>query len=159
MAKRKSKINIRPFDDIIIIGVSTSLFDYKLAWHINKSMNLSLTKYDDITPDSENFYSFYYYDEGENANVFNLVALSTDERRWVTFSPMTDYLLIIRNYITEERLSDLLGSLNLIPNVTHAYIINIDANKKIDTILENIEFHELNIVNNLNKDEGEQASD
>ena len=97
--KKKTKFVVEPFDDIRIIGINTGMFDYQLAWNINKTVKINLVKYKDISSDDENFFSFYLYDAGENSNTFNLVSLSNENTKWVSFSPQTDYLLIIRNYI------------------------------------------------------------
>ena len=94
--------------------------------------------------------SFYLYDAGENSNTFNLVALSNQDTKWVAFSPQTDYLLIIRNYIKETDFQSLLNKIKAIPRVVHAYVVDLGKNKKIDTILEDIELHEMNIFDEMN---------
>ena len=149
--KKKTKFVVEPFDDIRIIGINTAMFDYQLAWNINKFLKLNLVKYKDITSDAENFFSFYLYDAGENSNTFNLVALSNEETKWVSFSPQTDYLLIIRNYIKDSDFQSVLTKIKSIPKVIYAYSVDLAKNAKIDTILEDIEMHELDIVDEMNK--------
>lgn len=146
---KKNKLNVAPFDDIIIIGIVTGMVDYQLAWNLNKTLKIDLAKYKDITSNGEDFFSFYLYNAGENANVFNLVALSNKEKKWVTFSPKTDYLFIIRNYISEDKLQQVFTKIKSIPRVQHAYIINLDYNTKIDSILADVEDHETDIINKL----------
>ena len=107
--KKKTKFVVEPFDDIRIIGINTGMQDYQLAWNINKSLKLNLVRYKDVISEDGDFFSFYLYDAGENANTFNLVALSNEESRWVSFSPQTDYLLIIRNYIKDTDYQSDLG--------------------------------------------------
>lgn len=162
MAK-KTKLNVEPFDDIKIIGINTGIPDYQLAWHINKVLKLNLVKYkninnnDDIpdelaTPDD--LYSFYLYDVGENANAFNLVALNSYEGKpWVLFKPKTDFLFIIRNFIKDNDFSQILKNIKSIPNVIHAYTIDLDYNKKIDALLERIELHEMEIVKEMSNND------
>lgn len=146
---KKNRLNVAPFDDIIIIGIVTSMVDYQLAWNLNKTLKIELTKYNDITSNGKDFFSFYLYNAGENANVFNLVALSNKERKWVTFSPHTDYLFIIRNYINDEKLQQVFTKIKSIPRVQHAYMIDLDYNNKIDSILADVEDHETDIINRL----------
>lgn len=148
---KKTKLVIEPFDDIIIIGIVTGLVDYQLAWNLNKILKIDLAKYKDISSNGKDFFSFYLYDAGENSNVFNLVALSNKERRWVTFSPQTDYLLIIRNYINDEKLQQYFSKIKSISKVQHAYIIDLDYNTKIDSILAEVESHETDIINNMSR--------
>ena len=149
--KKKTKFVVEPFDDIRIIGINTGMFDYQLAWNINKSLKLNLAKYKDISSDDENFFSFYLYDAGENSNTFNLVALSNEDTRWVSFSPQTDYLLIVRNYIKESDFQSILTKIKMIPKVIYAYVVDLGKNAKIDTILEDIELHEMDIVDEMNR--------
>lgn len=150
MGKRKNKLVIEPFDDIKIIGINSSMHDYQLAHFINKTLKIDLVKYKSITNNGEDFFSFYRYAAGENANIFNLVGLVSDNKEWVSFKPKTEYLLIIRNYIQETNYQILISKIKSIPQVYHAYNIDLDINKKIDVILEDIEFHEMEIANEEN---------
>ena len=149
--KKKTKFVVEPFDDIRIIGINTGMFDYQLAWNINKTVKINLVKYKDISSDDENFFSFYLYDAGENSNTFNLVSLSNENTKWVSFSPQTDYLLIIRNYIKESDFQAFLTKIKSIPRVIYAYVVDLGKNSKIDAILEDIELHEMDIVDEMNR--------
>ena len=146
MVKKKKKIVVEPFDDIKIIGICTHLEDYKLAWHINKLLNINLVKYSDIVNEDGLEFSFYLYDGGENCNTFNLVEIVNSEGRWVNFSPATDYLIVIRNFINDENLAKILEKIKRIESVHFAYLIDLDMNSKIDTLLEDIEMHEMELV-------------
>ncbi len=151
MVKKKKKIVVEPFDDIKIIGICTHLEDFKLAWHINKLLNVNLVKYSDIVNEDGLEFSFYLYDGGENCNTYNLVEISNSEGRWVTFSPATDYIIVIRNFINEENLAKHLEKIKHIEGVQLAYVIDLDINSKIDALLEDIEMHEIDIVTSMKK--------
>lgn len=151
MVKKKRKIVVEPFDDIKIIGICTHLEDYKLAWHINKLLNINLVKYSDIFNEDGLGFSFYLYDGGENCNTFNLVEIVNSEGRWVNFSPATDYLIVIRNFINDENLAKILEKIKRIESVQFTYLIDLDMNSKIDTLLEDIEMHEIEIVSDMKK--------
>lgn len=144
---KKKKIVVEPFDDIKIVGICTHVVDYKLAWYINKLLNINLVKYDDIINEDEMAFSYYLYDGGENCNTYNLVEIANAEGRWVNFSPATDYLFIIRNFINDENMLAVLDKIKKIEGVAHAYLIDLETNSKIDTILEDIEMHEIDIIN------------
>lgn len=148
MAKKKKKIVVEPFDDIKIVGICTHLEDYKLAWHINKLLNINLVKYSDIVNEDGIEFSFYLYDGGENCNTYNLVEISNAEGRWVKFSPPTDYLIVIRNFINDENLANHLNKIKHIEGVQLAYLVDLETNNKIDALLEDIEMHEIEIINN-----------
>ena len=147
MVKKKRKLVVEPFDDIKIIGICTHLEDYKLAWNLNKLLKINLVKYSDIVNEDGNEFSFYLFDGGENCNTYNLVEIANAEARWVSFSPATDYLIVIRNFINDENLMKTLDKIKHIEGVQFAYLIDLGMNSKIDTLLEDIEMHEMEIVN------------
>ena len=147
MVKKKKKIVVEPFDDIKIIGICTHLDDFKIAWHINKLLNINLVKYSDIINEDDLAFSFYLYDGGENCNTFNLVEIANAEGRWVNFSPATDYLIVIRNFINDENLMNTLDKIKHIEGVQFAYLVDLETNTKIDALLEDIEMHEIEIIN------------
>lgn len=151
MTKKKTKLCIEPFDDIKIIGINTDMPDYKLAWNLNKELNINLVKYKDISPDKVDSFSFYFYDAGENSNVYNLVALSNKDKKWVFFVPQTDFLFIIRNYIGETDFQRLLNKAKIISDIRYAYVVDLEKNKKINILLESIEFHEKDIIDQQNQ--------
>ena len=151
MVKRKNKLVVEPFDDIKVIGINTGMMDYQLAWYLNKTLKIQLAKYKSIANNSGDLFSFYLYDSGENSNTFNLVALSSEGKEWVSFKPKTDFIFIVRNYIKNDDFHSMLTKIKNIPNIFHAYVIDLDINKKMDAILEDIEFHEMDIIDEINK--------
>lgn len=143
---RKIKLDVEPLDDVKIIGINTSMMDYQLAWNLNKTLKLNFVKYESIGIKGKGFFSFYYYDKGENYNVFNLISLFSNEgKEWVSFKPRTDYFFLVRKDIDREIVVQMINKIKSIPKVNHAYIVDIDANNKIGAMLEDIELHEFSI--------------
>ena len=68
MISKEKKIQIASFDDTTVIGINSSLPDYKLAWSINNQLSIDLMRYDDLEFEGATF-SFFYYTAGENYNV------------------------------------------------------------------------------------------
>jgi hypothetical protein len=152
MAKKHTKfIPSAAFDDIEVIGINTNLVDYKLAWSLNDKLKFDFVKYRDITSDesSQNRYSFYFYEAGENLNAFNLVSLKSQGKYWIKTATPTDYLLVIRNHISNEQLNELLKDIKSIKNVVFAQRIDLLKVKKIDAVLETIELHESDILEEI----------
>lgn len=145
MVARK-KLQIAPFDDIKVIGINTTLLDYKMAWNINRALCLDLTRYADIPIKGVDF-SFYYHSAGEQCNVYDLVALTRQEKSWMNLSPHVDYILIIRNEIAEDRLQNFVKGIRGIKGVIHAFLV--DLTKDFDPFLEMIELHEISIQESL----------
>ena len=64
----------------------------------------------------------------------------------------TDYLLIIRNYFDNEKFAHLVERLRAVPDIIAVYQIDLSRNKLLNSILEDIEMHEMWV---LSKDMGE----
>lgn len=154
MRNKKLTINTDPFDDIHVIGINTTLPDYKLAWHINQLLQLNLRKFGDIVPgqvEEDARYAFYFYDQGENMNVFNLVSINDKGLRWLKLPVTTDFLLVVRNPIEAEKTDQMVRSLKSIPHVVHAFLLEQSKIKGIDPLLEEIELYEFETQKSQNK--------
>lgn len=139
---KKNKLIVAPFDDIQIIGINSTLADYKLAYYFNNDLHFKFTRLDDILLDDEHPFAFFYYNAGENRNVYNLVSLRHQGLPCVKLKPQMDYLLIVRNHITDDRLEQLIKNIRSIRQVTYAYIMDLEKTPVLDVLLERIEMHE-----------------
>jgi hypothetical protein len=135
MNPRDKKIQIASFDDTTVIGINSSLPDYKLAWSINKQLSIDLVRYDDLEFEGTEF-SFFYYTAGENYNVYNLVSLVRKDKVLYSFNPRLDYLFLIQNSLTAERRLNLIQSIRATEGVVHAFLLEKD--KVMRQVLETI---------------------
>ena len=154
MNPRDKKIQIASFDDTTVIGINSSLPDYKLAWSINKQLSIDLVRYDDLEFEGGEF-SFFYYTAGENYNVYNLVSLVRKDKVLYSFNPRLDYLFLIQNSLTAERRLNLIQSIRAAEGVVHAFLLEKD--KVMRQVLETIGDCEQKMIdkkkklNNLNE--------
>ncbi len=140
---KKNKLLVSaPFDDINIIGINTSLVDFKLAHFLNEHLRFNFVRLKDILLDESHPYAFFYYNAGENRNAYNLVSLHHKDHLCIKLNPHIDYLLIIRNPVPVERLAQLVKSLREIKEVTYAYTLDLNLNPAVEVLLERIEMHE-----------------
>ena len=135
MNPKDKKIQIASFDDTTVIGINSSLPDYKLAWSINKQLSIDLVRYDDLEFEGAGF-SFFYYTAGENYNVYNLVSLVRKDRVLYSFNPRLDYLFLIQNTLTAERRLNLIQSIRATEGIVHAFLLEKD--KTMRQVLETI---------------------
>ena len=142
MAVKKNKLLIAPFDDIHIIGINTTLVDYKLAYYLNEKLSFNFIRLNDILLDETLPYAFFYYNAGENRNAYNLVSLKHKDHLCIKLNPHIDYLLIVRNHITPDRLAQIVKSLREIKDMSYAYTMELSRTPSIDILLERIEMHE-----------------
>lgn len=148
---KKNKLTVAPFDDIRIIGINSTLADYKLAYYFNTELSFKFTRLDDILLDEEHPFAFFYFNAGENRNVYNLVSLKYQGQPCVKLKPQMDYLFIVRNHITDDRLEQLIKSIRSIRQVTYAYIMDLEKTPVLDVLLERIEMHESACLEALSK--------
>ena len=154
MNPKDRKIQIASFDDTTVIGINTSLPDYKLAWSINNKLSIDLVRYDDLEFEGAGF-SFFYYTAGENYNVYNLVSLVRKDKVLYSFNPRLDYLFLIQNSLTPERRLSLIQSIRATEGVVHAFLLGKD--KTMRQVLETIGDCEQKMIdkkkkrNNLNE--------
>ncbi|HQQ11741.1 MAG TPA: IPExxxVDY family protein [Bacteroidales bacterium] len=153
MAQKKKTLVVAPFDDITVVAITTSLKDYKLSWHLNESLRLDLKKMAgiELAEAGESVFSFYYFDAGENLNVFNLIQLQNDGVKMLKFPMPVDFLFIVRNTIPDGKLEEWLTAMRHIPNLTMAFELDITKFKNIDPLLETIELHEFNLLREQNQ--------
>ena len=141
---KKNKLVISPFDDIHIIGINSTLIDYKLAYYLNDTLNFNFIRLKEILLDDILPYAFFYYNSGENRNAYNLVSLRHKDHLCVKLNPQIDFLLIVRNPIKDDKLEQLVKSIRTIKDVTYAYVMDLSKSPTMDVLLERIEMHQGN---------------
>lgn len=144
MNPRDKRIQIASFDDTTVIGINSSLPDYKLAWSINNELSIDLVRYDDLVFEGAPF-SFFYYTAGENYNVYNLVSLVCKDKVLFPFKPRLDYLFLIQNTLTAERQINIMRGLREIEGIVHAFVLEKDKNLR--QVLETIADCEQQMMN------------
>ncbi len=135
MKPKSNKIRIPSFDDTTVVGINSSLPDYKLAYRINNALTIDLARYDDLFFEGAP-YAFFYYTAGENYNVYNLVSLVSRERVLYTFKPRIDYLFLIQNTVSPERQVAIMRNLRQADDIVHAFLLEKDKNLRV--VLETI---------------------
>lgn len=148
MAPKKNILKVEPFEDLRVFGIASTNRDYALAWHMNEKLGLNLQRLENLRASEgveSSGFPFYYYDEGENQNVFNLVSNNGDGTLLLKMPARTDFFLVIRNPLNETRLATILSAIRSISGVQMVYEPDLTKHKQIDSILEELEFHEMMI--------------
>ena len=119
--------------DFVLIAVTASLKDYRACYLINKHLNLNFVRVDDLSVDNLNnsnkrgyFSLFNCYWEASETD-FYFIANKGMEGYLVPEMREADYFLMIKNYIDDEDLNDIINGLNKIPEIVAA--IKIDPKK------------------------------
>lgn len=144
MNPKDKKIKIASFDDTTVVGINSSLPDHKLAWSVNNALAIDLSRYDDLIFEGAPF-AFFYYNAGENCNVYNLVSLNSRDRVLYPFKPRLDYLFLIQNTLAVERQTAIMRGLRQTEGITHAFVLEKDKNLRF--VLETIADCEQQMIN------------
>jgi hypothetical protein len=118
--------------DFVLIAVTSPLKDYRICYLINKSLNFNFTKNADLSVDIHHgaepvLFSIYQYDWETTGTNFYFMANKGSEGYLVPEMKKADYFLLIKNYIDENDLEDLISTLNKIPEIVTA--VKIDPKK------------------------------
>jgi hypothetical protein len=118
--------------DFVLIAITSSLKDYRLCFLINRGINFNFAKKDDLELDllngsAKSAFSLYKYYIEESETEFLFISNKGTEGYLVPEMNKTDYLLMIKNYIDENELENIITCLNRIPEVVAA--VKVDPKK------------------------------
>ncbi len=144
VAKDAENFELVSFNDIVVIGINSSLMDYKLAWSLNDALSLDFTRRNDFVLNG-NVYPLYHCHLFENSPYYDLLSLNNGDQTLLRFKPRLDYLFIIRNEPYLERIDNMLQKIKAMEGVSYAFMIE-GQRSKIEPILYDIEQHEVDML-------------
>lgn len=126
--------------DFILIAISCPLKDYRFCHFVNKYTGLELLRDEDYRLSSSlrsanNSFSCYtYVNEGETE--FYLLSNRSDESGYlIPEMKNSDYFLLIKNFIDNEDLTNLINLINEIPEVVVATEISAEKLKSKENLI------------------------
>jgi hypothetical protein len=136
--------------DFQMIGISTALKDFRLAYYLNKLAYLELTRAENLPAEVPGLekthpFSFYIYEEKGSELCFYLISNRSSDIFLIPEQKQSDFFLILKGGFSHESISRIIKTLRQIPHVNTAYKINIRSDKKIDTFLTEMELHTIKI--------------
>jgi len=118
--------------DFVLIAVTTSLKDYRVCYLINKALSFNLTKINDLEVDINHanepvLFSIYHYNWEATETDFYFIANKGSDGYLIPEMKKADYFLLIKNYIDDNDLDNLVSALNKVPEIVAA--VKIDPKK------------------------------
>ncbi len=119
--------------DFELIAISSTLKDYRICYLINKHLKFNFSKEDDLQVDiyqnsTEPVLFSLYHCQWEATNTdFYFIANRGSDGLLIPEMRQADYFMMIRNYIDENDLDDIITGLNQLPEIISA--IKIDPKK------------------------------
>ena len=118
--------------DFVLIAVTTSLKDYRICYLINKYLSFNFTKNNDLAVDiypgkAPVYFSIYNYMWEDSETDFYFISNKGSDGYLIPEMKKADYFLMIKNYIDDNELDNLVNRLNKIPEIVAA--VKIDPKK------------------------------
>lgn len=118
--------------DFVLIAVTTSLKDYRVCYLINKGLNFDFIKIEDLAVDiqpgaASSYFSLYTYNWEASETDFFFIANKGTDGYLIPEMKKADYFLMIKNYIDDKDLENIISGLNKISEIVAA--VKIDPKK------------------------------
>jgi len=146
MARKKLISEPLSYPDLGIIGISSQLKDYRLAYHINLSAALSLTRLDDLPVYQEKegtlpeFPLFAYYECNRRLH-FYLIGNSNHTAKLVPAYRQADYFLLTKGPFEPEHQAALIKTIRKIEGVQLTFPVEGTKVKNLEGIMTDLELH------------------
>jgi hypothetical protein len=154
MKKTRFKPRENQFGDYVVLAVSTTMADYKLAFELNKTLEINLAKKQDIPvyirSDQPDMFPFFAYENDEQTEFFLI------EDRTAGDPMVKSFLFFIRGHLSEmdeAKLPEKIGGIDEIFNCNTIALANQKSKKGkaaqkiklIQCIFADLEYHLLEI--------------
>lgn len=149
--KKKLKLDLDiPTDKISIIGLKTTLPDYKLVWHINSEGGFGFVKRKDffflpLKHEEPLPFSFYTYEDIENQQDFCLLSNRSEGFYLLKEYKEFDYLCLFKGRNSEDLTNSFKIILKKIPNITFVASLALEKIKTLDLLLSDLELHKMSL--------------
>ncbi|MCF8302014.1 MAG: IPExxxVDY family protein [Bacteroidales bacterium] len=148
MAK-KLKLEVDYSEDYRILGVSSHLKDYRIAFFLNKVLEFDLRKTTDfLFQQSANQpalnYSFYHYRTPDAWFVYSMIGNFNAYGRLIVSLWQYDYIIFVNGPSEDHEIETSLKAIRSIQHVLTASEIPFDKVKNINHIIADIEMHLIN---------------
>ncbi len=128
----KLTLKYEPDLDFILVAITAPLKDYRFCYKLNKQLNVQFDRIEELTLQ---FYSGeyqvqftrYYYFLVQSETDYYLIANKGTEGFLIPEMNNVDFFILIRNYIDNESLEQLIAGINKIPEVQVA--VEVDPKK------------------------------
>jgi hypothetical protein len=124
-----------------LIGISCHLKDYRLSFHLNQVLELSLVKLDDFQG-----FSFYFYRDEDTLNSYYLLGNRGQDAILFPDLRQTDYLLLVEGPVKKARKEYLLNTIRSIQNVLTSFEVRFETIKNYNSVLTDLELHLMSIL-------------
>ncbi|MHC1777633.1 MAG: IPExxxVDY family protein [Lentimicrobium sp.] len=146
MAKRKLISEPALFPDLIIIGISSQLKDYRLAFHINRESDLSLIKNNDLPVFDEKEeklieYPLFTFHEVERRIHYYLIGNNNSTIKMISAYKQADFIFMLKGQPDKEKKLALISVFRNISGIQLVFPMENEKIKNLDGIMSDLELH------------------
>ena len=128
----KLTLKYEPDLDFILVAITAPLKDYRFCYKLNKQLNIQFDRIEELTLQfySEEYqvqFTRYHYYLPQSETDYYLLANKGTEGFLIPEMNNVDFFILIRNYIDNESLEQLIAGINKIPEVQVA--VEVDPKK------------------------------
>lgn len=150
MATKKLTLKSDTQSEITLIGVSTTLPDYRLIHHINKQLGAAFSKQPDLpyylSDDETLLLPLYHHLHAQSRNNWFMLANGASTAKKVVPSLKNiDFFLLIDDVAGQDALEEILNPLRRVRSVQMATVINPAAVKNMELLYADLEMHLMEI--------------
>lgn len=127
--------------DFVLIAINTPLKDYRVCHFINKYLNFDFKKLPDLAVDiyqgttEPAFFSIYHYQWETTETDFYFIANKGSEGLLIPEMREVDYFFMIKNFIDDTDLNNIITTLNRVPEIIAAVKIEPKKIKSRENLL------------------------
>jgi len=131
------------FSDYYIYGLSTFLKDYKLCWHLNKSMQINMEHLPGLLVDGLTSRTYSLFAHREVSELTDVILLSNFDQHipWFSKAAHFHYFFIITGNPLSSQLKYFEKSLKKIPQMLLVTKLNSAEKKLVHPLLTDLELH------------------
>lgn len=143
-------------DEYLMIGISTSMPDYQLSFHLNKQFHTSFKKFPDIPLYNKTgligHFAFYYFHEEDLRVDYYLFGNKNQHKIAVKDYKHFEFFILFKLSSFLIPIQDILKEVRQIPQIVAALQIPLEKFKILEDLLEDIELHLLECNSRTQKD-------
>ncbi len=132
------------------IGISSHLKDYKLCWNLNNILEINLQKNNNFISSKKKSnleeYSFYHYYDLNQRCFYYLLSNKKNNSFLIEKMPETDYVLLMKGYMNQQKINDIVINIKKTTNILTAFLINMEKYNEMNGFLTDIELHYINVI-------------
>lgn len=146
MAKKKLISNPASYPDLTVMGVSTQIKDYRLAFLMNNLLGFKLKKLEDLPVffakhNALLYYPIFTFHDTEQRLYYCLIGNNHTHQPMIHSIKHADYLVFIKGYPEQNKMEELTSNLRAHHEIQLAFNAEKEKIKNLEGIMTDLELH------------------